>query len=408
MAKQTAAPASPEPTPTPTPDPIETGAASFFAQAFDKLQTGEPIGNPDGTPPAPAPTPTPAPTPDPEPAPAPSSLLGTLDNVFGKKDAEPAPDAAADDDALPEDVAKATAKAQTSWRQLKEVLKTRTKEVEALRKEYEDFKKTAKPADDSELAALRARVEEQEGILKVSKVEATAEYREAVTEPLRQIQAGVVKMAEKHGLSTREVADAMNEEDPDRQAELLTDLAAGLPDFDRIRLYEMAKENGKVQSLRQRVLANADEAMKRIEKAHADEAAKTQEVRGKERAKALDVVWGQLQEAVPLFREQEGNEAWNTTLKGLNESIRATDIDSLDTVERVRLATRGAVAPVLLQMLAELHSNYSKVSAELAGIKKATPKVGALGTDPGSQLPKADDPNMTFADRIKLALNPGA
>ena len=407
MAKQPA-PASPEPVPTPdaAPDPIETGAASFFAKAFEKLQTGEPVTPPDASPaPAPAPAAEPVPAPD-----APSATINLLDNVFGKKDAAPAPapDAATDDDALPEDVAKATAKAQTSWRQLKEVLKTRTKEVEALRREYEDLKKTAKPADDSELVALKARVEEQESILKISKVEATAEYREAVTEPLKQIHASVVKLAEKHGLSTRDLAEAMNEADPDKQAELLTDLATGLPDFDRIRLYEMAKESGKVQSLRARVLANADEAMKRIEKAHADEAAKTQEVRGKEKAKALDEVWGQLQEAVPLFREQEGNDAWNTTLKGINENIRSTDIDSLNTVERVRLATRGAVAPVLLQMLAELHENYSKVSAELAGIKKATPKVGALGTDPGSQLPKADDPNMTFQDRIRLALNPGA
>ena len=371
-----------------------------MAAAFDKLQLGETApSSPSPAVAAPATPPVVAAPAAPATAP---SIMSVLDNAFGTKPAEVASPAVDAEEALPEDVAKASPKAQTSWRQLKEVLKTRTKEVEEAKRELEALKKNATPADDAEIKALRDRVAEQEEILKVSKVEATAEYKEAVLEPLAAIHSTAAKMAEKHGLAARDIAEALREQDPDKQADLLSDLASGLSDFERIRLYELAKENNRVLSLQQRVLSNAGEAMKRIEKSHADAAAKVQAVTSEERAKAADMVWGQLQEVAPLFREQEGNDAWNGALREIQQSVKNFDIDKLDTVDRVRLTTRGAVAPVLLNMLNELHGNYTKVSAELAAIKNASPKVAAqtVSTDSGS----APAEEMTFAQRVKQAL----
>lgn len=399
-----------EATPTiegdPTPDPIETGAAKFLAAAFDKLQQGAPaeVTPPMKTAAEVVETPPPSATDGPKTV----SALDTLANALGPKP-EVAPDLdpmSPDNDLLPPDVEKASEKSKGSFRAMKEVIKARTREAEAIKQELEELKKKAitPVVDETEVKTLKERVAEYEQQLKVSNVRATQEYKEAVVEPLERVKEAASKIADKHGLAQRDLADALRETDSEKQAELLGELTAGLPEWDRLRVYELAKEGSRVQALKQRVLANADEALKRIEKAHADEAAQKFEAQSKERTQAIDVVWNQLQEVAPLFRPQEGNDAWNTVVAGLQEEIKTVNVDALNTTDKVRLATRSVVAPVAIHMLNELYAAHQKVVAELDSIKKATPRVGAQSTDPGAPTSSSEDPNMTFAEKIKLSL----
>lgn len=393
-----------DPTESPNLDPenpgetvVETGAAKSLAEAFSKLSQS-PDPKPVETPPA---VETPGAATETPPAESTTRPFKTTDVLNAALKPKEAP---SEDDEMPEDVRNSTEKAKSSWRELKDQLKARTREAEALRKEMEEARSKNPIVDETELREMRERLEEQERVLKVSKVEATKEYREAVERPLAQIHDAATKLAEKHGLAKKDVLSILSNEDAEAQAEALSDLAVGLPEFDKLRLYDLVRENAKVLNLKKRVLGNAEEALRRIETARQQEEEKTREQRSKEFNKAVDSVWKGLEEAVPIFRPQEGNEAWNSQLSQLVETVRSTDVEALDHVGKAQLITRGAVAPILLQMLQDLHAEHQKVVEELNGIREATPRAG-VATTPGAPGGGGDpDPDGSFYEAVSSKL----
>lgn len=385
----------------------ETGAARSLADAFSKLSQAESNPPPPAAPEpgAKAPVTSPAAPADAPPAPSSEGKKFSVTDVLGnalKKPGEEAP--AADNEEMPPDVATSTDKAQSSWRSLKDQLKSRTREAENLRRELEEFRTKHPALDESEITQMRQRLEEQEQALRVSKVEATKEYKEAVARPLAGIRESVSKIAEKHGIPKKDIFEVFESEDTDAQSEALSDLAAGLPEFDKIRLYELVRENAKVLNLKKKVLGNSEEALRRIEAARQQEEEKSREQTSKEYTRAVDTVWKGLEEAVPIFKRQEGNDPWNEQIDQLVESVRSTDFNTLDSAGRAKLATRGAVAPVLLQMLQDLYSEHQEVVEELNGIKDATPKAGIGSVQSQRDSEGSPDPDASFFGTISSAL----
>jgi hypothetical protein len=383
-----------------------TDSASFFAKAFEGLSLPE--DKPAETAPeAPQETPE-APA---EPAPeAPKTDLpdfNTLDLL--KKSTEKSekttdeeidPD---DDSDMPEDVKKSTPKAQNSWRDMKKIIKERTREARELQRQLEEEKAKKLEADPEEIAAIKSKLEEKEKALFASQVQATDEYREAVEAPLEKIRDRVKALSEKREIPVRDIMAAISEPDPDKQEELLSEVASNLTEFERIRFYELAKEHSRLDSVKQRILANSKEAWERIENHRKDNEFKQKEQFNTQLNKALDQTWQSIQERVPLFREQEGNEAWNNTIREIDTTARSLKLDELPPEGRALVAYRACIAPVATKMLFDLYTEHQKVVGELEKIRGATPRAGATDA-PSTETPSGIEPTASFQDVIRQSL----
>jgi hypothetical protein len=378
-----------------------TDSASFFAKAFEGLQLpGEPAED--------APkesSETPAETPEVKlPEGAPAQEVNTLDLLNKSLGEEAKTESVEDDDSdMPEDVAKATPKAQNSWREMKKIIKQRTQEAKEYQRQLEEERARKAEATPDEIAEIKAKLEEKEQALFTAQVQATEEYKEAVVNPMTRVVDQVKALAAKRDIPEKEVMAAFNEEDPDKQEELLSDLASNLTEFERLRFYEAAKEYGKLSTIKSRILARSKEAMERVE-AHRKQTAEAEKQQFENAlAKSLDQTWQSIQERVPLFREQEGNEPWNNTLREIDQTARSLKLDELPPEGRALVAYRASIAPVATKMLFDLYAEHQKVVSELTRIKGATPRAGATSTPP-AETASGPEATASFQDVIRQSL----
>jgi len=386
---------SPEATPQ-----IESPSASFFAQEFDRIaaETGKPIAGAEtsDTPPAPTETAPAAPAEE-----APAGKLDALD-ILTKANTETPKAEEEDDMPMPEDVAKATPKAQNSWREMKDIIKERTRQIKELEARIEQ-ERTRKPeVSKEEVETLKKALEEKEQRLYAADVAATTEFQEAVAKPLQSVRDAVTKLAEKREIPVKDILAAFAETDTDAQEEKLSEIASNMNDLEKIKFYEMAKEYSRLQDVRGRILSDAKEAMSRIQQHREAQAAQEQESVKATRSKALDETWQTIQERVPLFREQEGNDSWNQVLREVNDTARTLEFEALPPQDRALAAYRATLAPVLLTMLQDLHQQYNKVNTELDKIRGATPGAGGNASQ---QAEETIPETAGFADILRQKLS---
>jgi len=391
-------PAPQTPQPSPEGAPLVTDSASFFAKAFEGFSVQSPgEGQPADAAPAPSQE-APVIPQGVDMAEPPNDIpsISSVD-VLGKATSP----AEALDDPLPEDVANASPKAQSSWREMKKIIKERTKEAKELQRLL-DEEKAKKASDPVEVESLKAKLEEKERVLYTSQVTATDEYKAAVTTPLATLEGKIAALAAKRAIPEEDIKLAFAESDPDKQEEMLGDLASGLNEFERLRFYELAKEHASLVDIKRRILENSKEAMQRVEEHRAAQEKEAKDEYVAKMGNALDNTWRVIQERLPLFREQEGNDAWNKTLREIDSTARSMDFDALPPESRALVAYRASIAPVATKMLFDLYSEHQKLTAELAKIKGATPRAGA-SSQPSSQVDHAAS-GTTFTDIIKQSI----
>lgn len=388
-----------------TPSPEEAGGSLNFdaARAMrEAFETPAPAAEPAAVP-APAPAPASAEQPPKAPevkGPSADSLVAALK---GKKD-EPASVAQKDDDLgeLPGDDIAPTPGAKTKWAEQRRALKeerTRRQELEAKLAELESKLREADPA---ELKAMRERIDAQERELEIARVEATQKYKEAVVEPLRRIDGTISAMAKKYEVREGDLRTAFAEADAERQTELLVDIASGMNDRDRFRLYELAEEFQKVQGIRTRIANNAKLANQKLEEHRQAQAAKFQEEMGRTYNASIDAVWKSVEDNVPLFRKREGDDAWNGAIDNVVQTARSIDIDRLEIPQRADLALRAAASPFLYSQLTALFEKYQEVSAALEKYTATTPGAGG-GTSPAVS-PEGGAEYEDFLDAVKAGM----
>jgi hypothetical protein len=249
---------------------------------------------------------------------------------------------------------------------------------------------------------LKERLDAQEKELEIARVEATQEYKEAVVEPLRQIDGTISSMAKKYEVRETDIRSAFAEPDSERQTELLVDLASGMNDRDRFRLYELAEEYQRVQGIRTRIANNAKLANQKLEEHRQAMAAKQQEEFGRSYNTAIEAIWKSVEDQVPLFRKREGDDAWNQTIDGVVQTARSINLDQLGVPQRADLALRAAAAPFLYTQLTSLFEKYQEVSSALEKYTKTSP--GAGGGSSPAVAPEGGAEYEDFLDAVKAGM----
>ena len=373
-------------------------AASSIAEAFDKLKIGaEPQAEPaaeteEGEPAKPEAEEKPA---------AKAPTADALSKLRGNKKATEKP--IENSVETPQEEMPKEADSLKKWAvNMKKDWKAEKSRREELEAKVAELEKSRSSSDPEEVTRLRQMNEEYERELQVSRVEATKEFKDAVVVPMQQIRESVDTLATKYEITQRDLFEAFSETDPSARADKLSDIAAGMNDRDKFSLYELEGRFNKVQSTREKVVNNAKLALEKIAE-HREEQAKTQqEEYAKRYHSAMDKVWDEAQNAVPLLKKVEGDEEWNKQLDDAQQFARGLNFDAVDEDVRARVAVRSAIAPVIYGQFVQLFNKYQELEKAMEKYQTATPRAGG-GSSPASSAPKEEFDD--FLEVMKAKLN---
>lgn len=299
----------------------------------------------------------------------------------GPKKAEPKPDA---DDEPPVDVAMTDA-AKRKWGEQRKALKEERRRREELEAKVAELEK--RPATDvapDEVKQLRETVDAYERELQIARVEATKEFKDAVAVPRERINAQLESFAKKYEFREADARVAFAEADPEKQTELLVDMASGMNDRDRFRFYEMAEQWQKVEGIANKVRNNARLALEKIQEHHAEQNKAFVETRQKQYRGALEKIWGDVSEKAPLFRRREGDEVWNAKIGEIEQFATGLDwnVVAENDTARAELALRAAASPFLYGMVQQLWAKTAELQKTLGKYQSAKPGAGGGSADP--------------------------
>ena len=372
-------------------------AASSIAEAFDKLKIGAEPQEPaaeteEGEPAKPEAEETPA---------AKAPTADALSKLRGNKKATEKPTENSVE--TPQEEMPKEADSLKKWAvNMKKDWKAEKARREELEAKVAELEKSRSSSDPEEVTRLRQINEEYERELQVSRVEATKEFKDAVVVPMQQIRESVDTLATKYEIAQRDLFEAFSETDPSARADKLSDIAAGMNDRDKFSLYELEGRFNKVQSTREKVVNNAKLALEKIAEHREEQAKAQQEEYAKRYHSAMDKVWDEAQNAVPLLNKVDGDEEWNKQLDDVQKFARDLNFDAADEDMRARVAVRSAIAPVIYGQFVQLFNKYQELEKAMEKYQTATPRAGG-GSSPASTAPKEEFED--FLEVMKAKLN---
>jgi uncharacterized protein YbaA (DUF1428 family) len=330
------------------------------------------------TPEAPKAEPAAEPTKEEAPATADADTLAEL--LGGPKKAEPKLDS---DEEPPADIA-ATEKAKNAWAEQRKALKEERRKREELEAKLAEVEKKSTDVAPDEVKALREAVDAYEKELQIARVEATKEFKDAVAVPRDRISKQLEAFAKKYEFREADARVAFAEADPEKQTELLVDMASGMNDRDRFRFYEMAEEWQKVEGIANKVRNNAKLALEKIQAHHEEQQKAFIEQRGKQYRNTLEKVWGDVTEKAPIFKRRDGDDAWNSQIGEIEKFATGLNWDYVAENDQARaeLALRAASAPFLFGLVQNLFRKTAELNKTLGKYQSAKPGAGGGAADP--------------------------
>ncbi len=379
---------------TVTPELSETGgtmtfdAARSLSEAFNSIGK-EPTAPTPEAPKAEAPkapeTKTEAPKAEPvaeptkEEAPATADADALAELLGGPKKAEAKPEP---DDAPPEGAM--TEAAMKRWAEQRKALKEERHRREELEAKVAELEKRSTDVAPDEVKALRETVDAYERELQIARVEATKEFKDAVAVPRERINGQLESFAKKYEFREADARVAFAEADPEKQTELLVDMASGMNDRDRMRFYAMAEEWQKVEGIANKVRHNAKLALEKIQEHHTEQQKAFIEQRNKQYRGALEKIWGDVSEKAPLFRRREGDDAWNQKIGEIEQFATGLDWNTVADNDQARaeVALRAAASPFLYGLVQQLFAKTAELNKTLSKYQSAKPGAGGGAADP--------------------------
>lgn len=293
-----------------------------------------------------------------------------------------------------------TEKAAVKWGELRaEAAKAKEyqKELASVKAELEDLK--SKGLDQSELEKLRALNEEYEQELATARVESTQAYKTHVIQPMTDVVNYVESLSKQYSLSAKEIMDAFSESDTQKQSELITDLASSMNERDRLRLYACADDFSAILQRRDFYKQASQERLSRLEHAQRTQLEQMQqeqmrqvEANKKEYAAAVEKVFADLKESVPILQDEKVAEDVLRLAKG--------DYSDADPELKAYMSHSGAILPHLIQALKEAKAELEEANKKIVGYRNSSPKAGAGSADANKDLP--DD--VGFLDALEQQL----
>ena len=265
---------------------------------------------------------------------------------------------------------------------------------------------------DSQLKDLQAKLEqftkereELEGELRLSRIEATREYKVNIADPTKAAVQAISEIAKVYEVRPSTLLEAVNEPDGAKRRALLKEMTGEMDAADalavRMKVDELLQLNGKREEMIREskatleAMARAEEEQEKAERSKYDSEAK----------KAFGEVWDTFQKELPLLKKIDGNDQWNKTIDEIRVHAEKLDAEPLDHKQRAALTYQAVTLPLVVQVfkdyVAKTNQELASLKTNLSEYRKATPSVAA-----GQTLDKNEkrDPSTGFLEALEKGL----
>jgi hypothetical protein len=252
-----------------------------------------------------------------------------------------------------------------------------------------------------QLEEFKAEREELESELRLSRVEATREYKVNIGDPTRAAKQTISDIAKSYELRESGILDTLSEVDGAKRRAMLKELTSDMDPVDaltvRTKIDELLVLNGK----REEMVKDSQRILEEISKQE-QEQEKAQRAKFDLEAKnAFGEVWSLFEKELPLIQKVEGNDQWNKMVDGLRAEAERLDSEPLDHKRRAALTFQAVTLPLVVQVfndyVQKTNKEMSSLRASLGDYRKATPSAGS-GQTPDKSDKK--DPALSFLDAI--------
>ena len=282
--------------------------------------------------------------------------------------------------------------------------KVRIAELEAKLSTVESSPKV----DHEEVAKLKTSIEEREQKiatyekeLAISRFEATEEYRDSVVKPMAAILNVVARMAEKYSVPERALLGALEESDPDKQGDMIVDLASNFTERDRVSLYQLGDDFAQLLDHRDKMKANAKSALDQREVANKDLESRRHSESKASWDKAASSVWDRLKAKIQIPVESGVDKAKFES--ELISGVKDIAFDSLSDEHKAFAAFSGSIVPHILKQNSTLQSEIAELKSSLKRYQSATPGAGS-----GAETkPNVVNENMGFLEALEAKFAAG-
>ena len=293
-------------------------------------------------------------------------------------------------------------------------MRRKLKEMDALQAKLAEVEKSqaaagtpteAAAAAQKDLEALRAKFEEAEKELSVTRLEATDYYKSKIATPLSELEIALEGVAKDYELKDTDIKSALSLTGKER-AKALSELAEGMVDFDRKRFYDMVDHYGRLQAARVSALADAKTTYQQLQAAQKEESARASAERKAAWAKAAQEKWEKsILADAPFLAKQTGDAEWDSSVESAKKFAETVDYTELDLPSQTTVMHRAAAWPVLVGMTQGLQRQVDQLKLQLSEYKGATPSAGPSGVTaerkPAGTI--ADDVSWEDAISTRLA-----
>jgi hypothetical protein len=406
----TATPEAPETSASaPTPAPSGDNFVSF-ADALDKGFESIEKPSVSETAPVPAPTTIPEPPKNKEVIPAAKSDISNPLDILTKRltgkdesisqtklDASDDLDIKAPDNLKPE--------AQTAWARLtKDLRDARSKLKELETKASEAPTNSIEQIDlQNQLESLKRERDEYESELRLSRLESTKEYKQAVSEPLQSIQQEVADLADMYKADPRSIYAAMVEPDPAKRRALLKDVTTTFDPVDSLAIRSRAEELHKVFARRDLLTKDVQTVLQMLETEEKKERENFYKQTQMEIETAYRTEWENMQRENPLLRPIDNNEAWNSTINTIQQQALQIENTELDPRAKAKLTFSAAAMPFVMNIFQDYVNKAQNRISELESLTKelraVSPSAGA-SKGSASEIPS----DLNFLDALERGL----
>jgi len=306
------------------------------------------------------------------------------------------PLAAIDDDFPDLDDKAVTPQAKAKWGELKSELKQERAAIRAMKEELEQLK-TKSLYDPEEVETLKKRVEDYDKELAVHRIEATKEYKTAITEPLKAIGTAAESLARRYEVDPDNFFDALATTDEAKQQKLLTDIVDGMSDRDRLKVYQMADDTLLLLQKRDDMKARSHEAMQELEIRQKETSERETADRKRVFTTHVDRVFEAFEDKMP-FHPITPDESKTAVLAQLKLDALAADVTGAGPDVQAYSAAAGVVLPRLIKQFRALAAENQTLKSRVSGSTAASP-TRARQVAPGSQ------PSPTTTDFLESVMS---
>lgn len=296
--------------------------------------------------------------------------------------------------------------AQTAWARLtKDLREARSKLKELEGKVSEAPTNSVEQIDlQNQLNTLKQERDEYENELKFSRLESTKEYKQAVTEPLNNIQKEISEISKLYeGVDARNIYAAMVEPDTAKRRALLKEATSALDPVDSLAIRNRAEELQKVFERRDVLTKDVNTVLQMIQaEEQKEQEAYTQRMETEIKT-AYESEWNNLQRENPLLRPIEGNEAWNTALQSVQQQAMQIESTELDPKAKARLTFNAAAMPMVMNVFQDY---VSKAQNRISELEKLTKELrSSMPSSGGAKGGGVEIPaNISFVEALERGM----